>query len=523
MTIDNELIGYCAEAKKLNSDNLMKILRDNENTQYGQEHDFCKIKSMEEYRKTVPLSNYSSFEKYIERMREGEENVLTVYPLAGFCRTSGSTGRSKYIPLSYTALKRYSDYFERWRTEYLREAGGKRFLINAFRTDINKPQARDSLFTEFYYRYIYEQGFMDMAEYIGGELMIFADDDYDILYLKVREALCYPDIKIFESIYMYELLNFFSYLESNWESMINDMEKGSIPADIHLSQRMREYILSIKASDERISEIKKECKKGFKGIAKRLWKHLSLISGISCRSNIVESAAIDDYTGNIKKYFLCYCSSECYIGTPIDTDDYSYVMMPQNAFYEFLPNDEKNDETFLPHELTEGRLYEPVITNFSGLYRYKTGDVVKITGFVDESPIMEFMFRKGQALNIAGEKYDVRQLEKAVFDLRSNGIIAENYCFSACYDTIPGCYKAVLALYDTLTDKFEISELLDKTLCLNNSEYEDLRKLGELGKPEVIIFDSTEFAKYMEGMGLFHTYGHNKPHHLLKEKRQKAL
>ncbi|MGN0612689.1 MAG: GH3 auxin-responsive promoter family protein, partial [Porcipelethomonas sp.] len=402
MTIDNELMDNCSKAKQINCDNLIKILHDNENTQYGREHGFDSIKSIEDYRNSVPLSDYSSFESYIERMRSGAENVLTVYPLAGFCRTSGSTGRSKYIPLSRTALQRYADSFEKHKAEYLCSIAKQRFFINAFRTDLSESPAKEALFTEYNFRYIYEQGIMDINEYIGGEKMLFSDGEYDILYAKVREALCTPDIRAFECIYMYELLNFFSYIEKRWEEIYHDIESRTFPSDIRLSPSVKEYLKGIEVSDERLREIKSECCKGFEGIAGRLWKKLCLVSGISSRTNITERIALQRYMGNIKRYGLCYCSSECSIGAAVDTDSYEYVMMPQNAFFEFLPYDCRNDQTLLPHELKAGKLYEPVITNFSGLYRYKTGDVVKITGYIGESPKMEFMFRKGQALNIAG-------------------------------------------------------------------------------------------------------------------------
>ena len=517
MTIDNELKDYCSKAKQMNCDNLMTILRDNEKTQYGMEHEFDKINSIEDYRKTVPLSDYSSFEKYIERMRSGEENVLTVYPLSGFCRTSGSTGRSKYIPLSFTALKKYADGFERSKEEMLRRMGSRhRFFLNAFRADLSRPPAKEALFTEYNFRYIYEQGIMDMNEYIGGKVMLFTDGEHDILYAKVREALCDPDIKIFECIYMYELLNFFSYLEGNWESICSDIDSNTIPSHINLSPEMSRYLLSIETAPERTAEIRRECSRGYRNIAKRLWKDLVLICGIINRSNMIEEAMLTEYTGEVKRYGHCYCSSECSIAAAADTNSFEYVMMPGNAFFEFLPYDADTDEALLPHELKKGELYEPVITNFSGLYRYRMGDIVKVTGHICESPLMEFMFRKGQALNIAGEKYDICQLEKAVFDLRQYGITAEDYCIGECFDTIPGRYAVLMAVKDTGINGETASEALDRTLSLNNSEYEDLRKLGMLEKPSVLICDRKAFSAVMTESGSRNRYGHNKSHHLLK-------
>ena len=517
MTLDNEQINRCENAVQINHDNLTEILFHNKHTHYGRKYNFESIVDISRYRETVPLSYYHSYEEYINRMRRGETNLLTVYPLVGFCRTSGSTGRSKYIPLSRPALERYSDYFERWRTSYLHSIGGKRYLINAFRTDLNKPPAREALFSEYYFRYIYENGFMDMKEYIGGEKMIFAKGDFDILYAKVREALCFGDIKLLECQFMYELLGFFDYIEKNFQSILNDIRSHTVPQNIKLPKDIAQYLNSLSPPQSRLEEIKAECEKGADGIAKRLWKQLVLISGVSNRSYLTEKAVLDKYIAGIPQHHLCYCASECYIGTPYDIDSYEYVMMPQNAFFEFLPYYSRDNKTLLPHELKVGELYEPVITNFSGLYRYKMSDIVKITGYVGESPRMEFMFRKSQALNIAGEKYDMRQLEKAMYELREKEVYVENYCFAACMDSMPCRYAVIMAVSDNLHNSDELSELLDMYLCKNNSEYDDLRSTSSLGPPIVLPCSASAFSEFMSLVGASRKYGHNKPKHIFNK------
>ena len=165
-------------------------------------------------------------------------------------------------------------------------------------------------------------------------------------------------------------------------------------------------------------------------------------------------------------------------------------------------------------------MYEPVITNFSGLYRYRLGDVVKIVDYVDESPVMEFMFRKSQALNIAGEKYDMRQLESAVYSLREKGIPVENYCFGACLDTIPGKYLAVMTLMKQkdavpVTEE-QLSVMLDEALAAHNHDYADLRSLKGLNAPCVILLDNTMYAQFSQKYGLNRSHGHNKPKHIFR-------
>lgn len=61
---------------------LLKILRDNQDTEYGKRYDFAHIHSAEEYRKKVPITTYEDYRESIGRMLEkGEKNVTMAYPI----------------------------------------------------------------------------------------------------------------------------------------------------------------------------------------------------------------------------------------------------------------------------------------------------------------------------------------------------------------------------------------------------------------------------------------------------------
>lgn len=62
-------------------------------------------------------------------------------------------------------------------------------------------------------------------------------------------------------------------------------------------------------------------------------------------------------------------------------------------------------------------MYEVVISNVSGLYRYRFGDVIRVVGFMNEAPIVQFMYRQGQLLNVRGEKTS----EKLFYDAFHDG------------------------------------------------------------------------------------------------------
>ena len=79
---------------------LLDWLNENKNTEFGKRYSFAQIKSVREYQKRVPLSNYEDYARDIERIIDGEENILTARDIVYFCISSGTVGDEKYIPLT---------------------------------------------------------------------------------------------------------------------------------------------------------------------------------------------------------------------------------------------------------------------------------------------------------------------------------------------------------------------------------------------------------------------------------------
>ena len=82
-----------------------------------------------------------------------------------------------------------------------------------------------------------------------------------------------------------------------------------------------------------------------------------------------------------------YAAAEGFFAMPTELDVHDGVLLPHCIFFEFIPvNDDEEDtdeseeiKTLLISELEVGKKYEVVVSNFSGLYRYKIEDVVHVT------------------------------------------------------------------------------------------------------------------------------------------------
>lgn len=102
-------------------------------------------------------------------------------------------------------------------------------------------------------------------------------------------------------------------------------------------------------------------------------------------------------------------------------DSIFFCLVPRALFYELLPVDRTNNDdlsTVLVNELELDKDHEVVITNLSGPYRYRLGDVVKFKGYyMDQMPLGEFQYRIGQLLDLRGDKFCEPQLAAAVRDV----------------------------------------------------------------------------------------------------------
>ena len=110
-------------------------------------------------------------------------------------------------------------------------------------------------------------------------------------------------------------------------------------------------------------------------------------------------------------YSPLYAATEGLLGVNLDPSRGDYLLPPKAMFYEVIPvrsqaseskegssiaeaSKEGVIETKLLNELQEGNEYEVVVTTRCGLCRYRVGDVVKVTGFRGEAPLVEVLYRQ---------------------------------------------------------------------------------------------------------------------------------
>lgn len=78
-------------------------------TVFGKDHDFISINSHEDFIKRVPIRDYEALRPYVERVVEGEDNILWKGKPIYFAKTSGTTSGSKYIPITKESMPYHAE------------------------------------------------------------------------------------------------------------------------------------------------------------------------------------------------------------------------------------------------------------------------------------------------------------------------------------------------------------------------------------------------------------------------------
>ena len=110
------LLDATKSPEEIQSKVLFDYLRRNRVSLFGLEHNFDGIKTIDAYRKQVPIRDYEGFRPYIDRMLNGQHPILTREKPQVYASTSGTTGKAKLLPVTESFRKALSDLSRCWLT-----------------------------------------------------------------------------------------------------------------------------------------------------------------------------------------------------------------------------------------------------------------------------------------------------------------------------------------------------------------------------------------------------------------------
>lgn len=500
---------------------LKRILSKSKNCELGRKYNFADIHSIEDFRKKVPLSTYEDYDPLVDRMiHNREKNLMYTGYNVRYCSSSGSVGKPKTLPRCA---------FDLWNMQcigfsctvstsahYLKNVMGKKMppqmgplvlVLTGHRLEDNKQCNGAGQVPLTYLKPI-------TRFFCTSPLSLLYPEHEELLdtsYLQLRFALENEKVSYIGSLIITLVTIMFDYLEKNWQQLCDDIEKGTIGENVRITPELRaEYEKKFKPNPKRAAALRKEFEKGFDTpIAPRIWPKLSWAYGMVGSTLKIYLEQLRHYIGNdIPIHNMGYAAAEGFFAMPTELNCHDGVLIPYGIFFEFIPvDDDLGDEepdgskTLLINELEVGKKYEMVVTNSSGLYRYRMEDIVQVTRMHNNTPMIEFLYRRNLSMNVANEKTTTEMVDysaKTMFE--KTGLEHVGHSFYADFSTNPPRYCMLTEVRGEVTEekRQEMIDILDEELKGVNEKYYKYRRWGMLNRPEILILKPSTYSDYNE-------------------------
>ena len=168
--------------------------------------------------------------------------------------------------------------------------------------------------------------------------------------------------------------------------------------------------------------------------------------------------------------------------------------------YLFRPCDGGGDGALLfAHELKEGCKYFILPTTAFGLYRYHIHDLVRVTGFHHQTPLLEFLGKGAHFSSLTGEKLSEYHVTQSMLEVvRELDLSPATYALAPCWDDQLPYYGLFIERGD-LPDVERgraLAAALDRRLMQQNVEYADKRRSLRLGPIRLELLAAGAWAEW---------------------------
>ncbi|XP_028800664.1 indole-3-acetic acid-amido synthetase GH3.6-like [Neltuma alba] len=518
-----------SNADQVQSNVLAEILSRNANVEYLQRYGLNGATDRDTFKKLLPVVSYEDIEPDITRIANGDTSpILCSKPVSEFLTSSGTSGgERKLMPTIEEELGRRSLLYSLLMpvmSQYvpgLEKGKGMYFLF--IKSEAKTPGglvARPVLTSYYKSSYFKDRPYDPYTNYTSPNETVLCSDSYQSMYSQLLCGLCQRhDVVRVGAVFASGFIRAIRFLEKHWALLANDIRTGTINPQITDTSVRGSVMEILKPDPELAGFIESECRKSsWQGIITRLWPNTKYVDVIVTGTMSQYIPTLDYYSNGLPLVCTMYASSECYFGVNLNPlckpSEVSYTLIPNMCYFEFLPvnrsngavNDKDQKELVELVDVKVGQEYELVVTTYAGLYRYRVGDILRVSGFKNKAPQFHFVCRKNVVLSIDSDKTDEVELQNAmknaVTHLMPFDAAVSEYTSYADTSTIPGHY--VLYWEVSLNGSTPIPPSVYEDCCLTveeslNSVYRQGRVSDKsIGPLEIKIVEQGTFDKLMD-------------------------
>ena len=433
-------------------------------TEFGKKYNFSKLFSLRAFKKTIPIHEYNDLKPYIERMMQGEENLLWNETVSWFAKSSGTTcDKSKFIPVSEESLQD------------------------------NHFQACKDVLSSYYKNFPSSDLLTGKGLVIGGSHQV-CDITDDIHYGDLSAVLMQNSPFWGQWLRTPELS---IALLDEWESKIDKLAITTAEENVTSIAGVPTWTLLLL---KKILDIKQ------KQTIKEVWPNLELYinGGVSF---VPYKEQFEKVIGAPINYLEIYNASEGFIaGQECPGDDGMLLFTEHGIFYEFMPVEEYGNpspQTIGLNQVEVGKNYAPVISTTGGLWRYLIGDTIQFTSLNPYK--IKVSGRLKHYINAFGEEVIVDNTDKAIaIAAEKTKTIINDYTVAPVYfsDGKNGTHEWLIE-FDAAPDNLTaFTYELDSALKDINSDYEAKRyKDIALRMPIIHALPKGTFNEWLRSKG----------------------
>jgi hypothetical protein len=492
-----------AKPAEVQNQRLLDIVGGNRGTCFGRDHHFDTVRSLGEYRRQVAINDYERLRPYVERAQNGEARVLTADPVLMFLLTSGSTGQPKLIPVTETTRRNHRQLTRFW---YYRALVDHPDLFSGQLLGVVSPAVEGRTAGGIPFGaasgLIYQSSPSWIQHAYAAPSEIAEVKDFEAKYYLTMRLSLERDITFFGTPNPSTILKLVESANRAKDEIIKDIRDGAISSRCNLPPDIRASLAGrLGKNPDRARRLESLIKNDGTLRPKEYWPRLQLIG---CWKGGTVGVRLNEFARWFGKSTpvrdLGYMASEAQMTLPISDSGSAGILAVNENFYEFIPESEigSPSPTLLTcAELEEGSSYYLILTTAGGLYRYDINDVVRVVGFFNRTPLIEFVRKGRDVTNITGEKLHVNQVIQAMAQAQSVAGIAVQH-FRACADVERSLYVFSVELDGIMPAKEQLSRLLQELdSCLRglNVEYAQKRDSRRLAAPVLNVMNPGWFER----------------------------
>lgn len=416
---------------------LLNLLSEAKDTEFGKLHGFKAITNYEQFKTQVPLQDYESLKPYIERNRRGEQNLLWPSEIKWFAKSSGTTDRSKFIPVSKEFL------------DGCHYNGGRDMIT--FHCVNNED-------TKLFTGKNLALGGSFKADTFGNHLSYHGD----------VSAIIIQNLPMWAEYFRAPAVDI--ALMDNWENKLEQMAKTMADENVTSLAGVPSWMLVL---IKRILELKKV------ETIRDVWPNLEVYFHGGVSFTPYRELFKQLFDNKDIAYMQLYSASEGFFGIQDErVSDEMLLMLDYGIYYEFIPVadvNKSNPKIYNLSEIEKGKDYAMLISTNAGLWRYMVGDTIK---FTNTDPYRFIITgRTKQYINAFGEELMIHNAEEAI-KLACEKTKAHIVDFTAApvfMNETTGAHEWLIEFENEPVNMEYFMKILDDSLKQINSDYEAKR------------------------------------------------